>query len=167
MVKGCEEVRRIVMKGDRKMYLHTRQEQRVLSLLTAWCSHKTFSLSYQLNLISNLRSFKQRPIFKNRSAVAMPFLASQKWKAIVAHLPPIGVTQVWGANGQQFCCTCGLGLIMSVLWAWNKMFKLLNREDSCLSTTSTFSPRRSQYGGLSTSTTFTYRKAFLVVPRKL
>lgn len=84
----------IIMEGDRKMYLPAQQEQRVLSFLTVCCSQKTFSSSYQLNLISNLRSFKQRPILKNRSAVAMPFPASQKWKGIGAHLPHIRATQV-------------------------------------------------------------------------
>lgn len=84
----------VIMKGDSKMYLPAPREQGGLSLLTARRSHEAFSSSYQLNVISNLRSFKQRPIFKNRSAVAMPFLASPKWKAIVAHLPPIRAPQV-------------------------------------------------------------------------
>ena len=107
----------LIIEGDRKMYLPAQWEQRVLSLLTAWSSR--FSSSYQLNLISDLRSFKQRPIFKNWSAVAMPFLASQKWKAIVAHLPQSRAMQVWSVNGRQLCCTSDLRLIISVLRAWN------------------------------------------------
>lgn len=79
----------IITKDVGKMDLPAQREQRVLSLLTARCSRKTLSSSYQLNLISNLRSFQQRPIFKNRSAAAMPFLASQKSGAIVAHLPQL------------------------------------------------------------------------------
>lgn len=59
------------------------------SLLPSWCFHWTFSSSHQLNLISDLRSFRQRPIFRDWSAAAMTFRTWQEWKTIVSHLPQI------------------------------------------------------------------------------
>lgn len=81
----------IIMKGDRKMCPPTVGAEAPFPF---GCLMLTQNTSYQLNLISNLRSCKQRPIFKNCSAAAVPFLASQKWKAIVAHLSLIRAVQV-------------------------------------------------------------------------
>lgn len=111
----------IITTGDRELYLPAQREQRVLSLLTAWCSHKTFSSSYQLYLISDLRSFKPRPIFDNRSAVALPVLASQDWETTVAYLSQIRAVQVWGAIGQELCLYQPLSLENELSVVWKKI----------------------------------------------
>jgi len=116
----------------------------VLSLLTAQCAQETFL--YCLNLISNLRNFKQRAIFKNWCAVAMPFVAARTGKRL-QHVCP---------EQSQAVPRCGWAVVLLLWWLRLDYFHLPGlkwdfhtlEQRAHLPTTLASCPRRSQQVGL-------------------
>lgn len=79
-IKGVKRCKKDYGDRRQKDASVSRAGAEMLSLLTARCAHETFL--HCLNLISNLRNFKQRAIFKNWCAVAMPFVIARTGKRL-------------------------------------------------------------------------------------
>lgn len=91
------------------------------SLLAAWCLHWISASSYQLKLIWSLRSFRQRPVFKNgpcsHDLSCLVGMESQRCTPAPNQLCRAEVKM-----GHSFAWPLDLGLIISVLRAQNETF---------------------------------------------